>query len=96
LPQNDVVLAHGLPAESFLDIKAGSDYVRSRGPVCLYPDYCARIREAVGCVRLFVTRRELVAARAFVAGFAVEQEAAGAGGKRAHRMGRTARGRCDG
>jgi hypothetical protein len=38
-----VVLAQGLPEKSFLDIKDGSNYARSRGPVWLYPDYSARI-----------------------------------------------------
>lgn len=76
LPQDDVVLAQGLPAENFLDIKDGSHYVRSRGPMCLHPDYCARMREAVDCSRLIVTGPELAAARALVVGFAATLEAA--------------------
>ena len=33
LPRHDVVLAQGLPAESFLDLKDGSDYANGSGPV---------------------------------------------------------------
>ena len=70
LPRHDVVLAQGLPAESFLDLKDGSNYANRPGPVRLYPDYTARMWEAFGCARLIVTGPELAAARALVASFA--------------------------
>jgi autotransporter passenger strand-loop-strand repeat protein len=76
LPQHDVVLAEGLPAESFLDVKDGSNYANRPGPVRLYPDYAPKIWEAFGCTRLVVTGPELVAARALVADFAADRDAA--------------------
>jgi len=76
LPQHDVVLAQGLPAESFLDVEDGSNYARGPGPIRLYPDFTARMWDAFGCARLIVTGPELAAAPAPVARFATEQEAA--------------------
>ena len=76
LPQHDVVLAEGLPAESFLDMRDGSNYANRPGPIRLYPDYTPKIWEAFGCARLVVTGPELEAARALVMGFARQQKAA--------------------
>jgi hypothetical protein len=73
LPQHDVVLAQGLPAESFLDLKDGSNYANRPGPVRLYSDYTARMWEAFGCARLIVTGPELVTARTLVRHFAATQ-----------------------
>jgi hypothetical protein len=70
LPRHDVVLAQGLPAESFLDLKDGSNYSNRPGPVRVYPDFTVRMWEAYGCARLIVTGPELAAARALFAGFA--------------------------
>ena len=71
-----MLLAEGLPAESFLDMRDGSNYANRSGPFRLYPDYTARMWEAFGCARLIVTGPELAAARALVGRFAREQEAA--------------------
>jgi hypothetical protein len=76
LPRHDVVLAQGLPAESFLDPKDGSKYANRRGPIRLYQEFTARMREACGCARLIVTRPEPAAACALVARFATEQATA--------------------
>ncbi len=76
LAEHDVVLAEGLPAESFLDMRDRSNYANRPGPVGLYPDFTARMWEAFGCAPLIVTGPELTAARVLVAGFATEQEAA--------------------
>jgi T5SS/PEP-CTERM-associated repeat protein len=76
LPRHDVIHAEGLPAESFLDIKDGSNYANRPGPVRRYPDFAARVWEAFGCARLVVTGPELVAARALVAQFATYRTAA--------------------
>ncbi len=70
LPRHDVVLAQGLPAESFLDMKDGSDYAKPSGPVRLYPDFTSRMWEAFGCAPLIVTGPELAAARGLVERFA--------------------------
>jgi autotransporter passenger strand-loop-strand repeat protein len=76
LAQHDVLLAEGLPAESFLDLRDGSNYANRPGPVRLYPDYSARMWEAFGCARLVVTGSELIAARALVARFATHRACA--------------------
>jgi Hint domain len=76
LTQHNIVLAEGLPAESFLDMRDGSNYANRPGPIRLYPDYSARMWEAFGCARLVVTGPELQAARALVAGVAAAQAAA--------------------
>jgi autotransporter passenger strand-loop-strand repeat protein len=76
LSEHDVLLAEGLPAESFLDMKDGSNYARRAGPVRRYPDFSLRMWEAFGCARLVVTGPDLAAARALVAGFAMDQAAA--------------------
>jgi hypothetical protein len=76
LPLHDVLLAEGLPSESFLDLRDGSNYANRPGPVRLYPDFSARMWEAFGCARLVVTGPELQAARALVAGFAAARAAA--------------------
>jgi hypothetical protein len=76
LERHDVLLAEGLPAESFLDMRDGSNYANRAGLMRLYPDYSARMWEAFGCARLVVTGPELEAARAVVANFAPRQEAA--------------------
>jgi hypothetical protein len=70
LAEHDVLLAEGLPAESFQDMRDGSKYANRPGQIRLYPDYSARVWEAFGCARLVVTGPELDAARALVAGFA--------------------------
>jgi autotransporter passenger strand-loop-strand repeat protein len=76
LQHHDVVLAQGLPAESFLDLRDGSNYANRPRPVRLYPDYTARMWEAFGCARLIVTGPELAAARALVDSFVLARTAA--------------------
>jgi T5SS/PEP-CTERM-associated repeat protein len=76
LAEHDVLLAEGLPAESFLDMRDGSNYANRPGPVRLYPDFSVRMWEAFGCARLIVTGPELAAARELVGRFAAEREAA--------------------
>jgi hypothetical protein len=76
LTQHNIVLAEDLPAESFLDMRDGSNYANRPGPIRLYPDYSARMWEAFGCARLVVTGSELQAARALVAHAAAAHAAA--------------------
>jgi len=71
-----VLLAEGLPAESFLDLRDGSNYANRSGPIRLYPDYAARLWEAFGCARLIVTGPELAAARALLERCAAVQQVA--------------------
>jgi Hint domain len=76
LAAHDVLLAEGLPAESFLDMKDRSNYANGPGPVRLYPDFSARMWEAFGCARLVVIGPKLTAARALVGSFAQALDAA--------------------
>jgi hypothetical protein len=69
LEQHDVVLAQGLPAESFLDMRDRSNYANRPGPVRLYSDFSARMWEAFGCAPLIVTGPELEAARGLIERF---------------------------
>ena len=76
LAQHDVLLAEGLPAESFLDMRDGTNYANRPGPIRLYPDFSVRMWEAFGCARLVVTGPELAAARLLVARFAPARQVA--------------------
>jgi hypothetical protein len=67
LPQHDVLLAERLPAESFLDLRDGSNYANRPGPTRLHSDHTAQMWEAFACAPLIVTGPELDAARALVA-----------------------------
>ena len=73
LPRHDVVLAQGLPAESYLDVRDRSDYANGPGPVRLYPDFSTRMWEAFGCAPLVVTGEALAGVR----GLVDDQEVAG-------------------
>jgi T5SS/PEP-CTERM-associated repeat protein len=67
LPRHDVVLAEGLPAESYL---AGADlgmFSRPGAPVTLFPDLASRVWEAEGCAPLVVTGPALETARQRIA-----------------------------
>jgi autotransporter passenger strand-loop-strand repeat protein len=76
LAQHDVVLAQGLPAESFLDMKDGASYREGVGLRALCPDHCARLWEAYGCAPLAVTGPEFAAAQALLRQFARTEAAA--------------------
>ena len=73
LPQHDVVLAHGLSVESFLDMKDRSDFANAGGMMKLYPDFSSRMWEAYGCARLIVTGPQLASARAVVNAYATQR-----------------------
>jgi hypothetical protein len=63
LRRHDVILANGLPAESYL---AGADrtvFANHDGAVALYPDFSSRVWEAEGCAPLVVTGPAYDAAR---------------------------------
>jgi hypothetical protein len=62
LEQHDVVLAEGLPAESYLDT---GDRAKFSGTsvTALHPDFSARVLEAMGCAPVVVTGPRLSAAR---------------------------------
>jgi hypothetical protein len=72
LPQHDVLLAEGLPVESYLDTGDRFNFENGSGPLALHPDFSARrwntvrIWEALGYARLIVTGPELDSARQLV------------------------------
>ena len=63
LPRHDVLLAEGLPTESYLDVGDRSNFTNGGGPITLYPDFASRIWEAAGCAPLVVVGPKLDAAR---------------------------------
>ena len=69
LEHHDVLLAEGLPAESYLDTGDRFNFENGGGPISLHPEFSARrwetarIWEALGCARLIVTGPELDAVR---------------------------------
>ena len=65
LARHDVILAAGLPAESFLD--TGNRCAFSNGPViALHPEFNAWVWEAEGCAPLVVTGEKLERVRAML------------------------------
>jgi hypothetical protein len=62
LPRHEVVLAEGLPVESYLDTGNRSNFSNG-GPVRLHPDFSALSWEVLACAPLIVTGPRLDAAR---------------------------------
>jgi hypothetical protein len=52
LAQHDVLLANGMPAESYLDTGDRARFSNGGDVVTLYPDFAARAWEMRGCARL--------------------------------------------
>ncbi len=63
LPAHDVVLAEGLPAESYLDTGDRARFDNGGGAIDLHPDFSAAIWEGRGYARLVVTGPELAAVK---------------------------------
>ena len=63
LPCHDVLLAEGLPVESYLETGGRSAFTNGGGPVALFPDFHVRTWEAMGCAPLIVTGPQLDAAQ---------------------------------
>lgn len=63
LTRHSVLLAEGLPAESYLDTGDRSNFANCPGPIKLHPDFATREWEANGCAPLVVTGPALDAAR---------------------------------
>jgi len=51
---HDAVLAEGLACETFLDTGNRGAFANGGGPVAPYPDFSARMWEAMGCAPLAV------------------------------------------
>jgi hypothetical protein len=63
LPRHDVVLAEGLPVETFLDTGNRSNFADRAGTAILHPDFGSRVWEADGCAPLVVVGPALSAVR---------------------------------
>jgi hypothetical protein len=64
LPRHDVLLAEGLPVESYLDTGDRLNFANGGGAMRLQPDFSTVTWEAFGCAPLIVTGAKLDAARA--------------------------------
>jgi collagen type I/II/III/V/XI/XXIV/XXVII alpha len=67
LARHDVLLAEGLPTESYLDTGDRANFANAGKVVALHPRLAACVREGLGCAKLCVTGREVTAARAHLA-----------------------------
>ena len=63
LAEHAVLLAEGLPVESYLDAGDRSGFVNGGGPVALHPNFVAFRWEADGCAPLVTTGPKLAAVR---------------------------------
>ncbi len=63
LALHDVLLAEGLPAESYLDVGDRCYFSNGGSAIVLHPGFADRIREALSCAPIVVTGRELAAVR---------------------------------
>jgi hypothetical protein len=63
LPRHDVLLAEGLPVESYLDTNGRANFTNGGGLVALHPEFTPGIWEELGCARLVVAGPALEAAR---------------------------------
>lgn len=63
LARHDVLLAEGLPAESYLDCGDRGLFDNGDGPLVLHPDFASRTWESGGCAELKVAGPEVAAVR---------------------------------
>ena len=63
LATHEVLLAEGLPAESYLDTGDRAKFANGGEPVRLFPDFSVRTWDASGCAPLIVTGPQLNAVR---------------------------------
>jgi hypothetical protein len=60
---HDVLLAEGMPAESYLDTGNRGAFINADGPVMTHPDFALRVWEAEGCAPLRTAGPEVRALR---------------------------------
>lgn len=66
LPQHDVLLAEGLPVESYLEAGDRANFDNSGASLRLHPDFVTRAWEARGCAPIVISGPALDAARAML------------------------------
>ena len=64
LAHHNVLLAEGLPVESYLDIGDRANFSDAEGATRLFPDFAARTWEAFGCAPLVASGARLASIRA--------------------------------
>jgi hypothetical protein len=74
LPAHDVILAEGLPAESFLDTGNRAAFANGGGAVVMHPDFGLRVWQAESCAALVIDGPILAAVRAELRQIAQEQQ----------------------
>jgi len=67
LTHHAVILAEGLPVESFLDTGSRTNFENGGGAIALFPNFTSLKWETEGCAPLVVTGPDLEAARRHVA-----------------------------
>ena len=67
LPRHDIILAEGLPVESYLETGDRSAFSNGGEVLAMFPDFASRTWEAEGCAPLVVAGAELAALRDLVA-----------------------------
>ena len=73
---HDVLLAEGLPAESYLDVDDRGNFDNGGAVVRMHPDFATRVWEAEGCAELVVTGPVLDGVRARLATIAAAERQA--------------------
>ncbi len=66
LAKHEIVLAQGMPVESYLDNGDRANFTNGGGVVRLHSDFSSRIWDAYSCAQLVVTGPKLIAARQWV------------------------------
>jgi hypothetical protein len=67
LERHDIILAEGLPVESYLDTGDRSAFINGGSVVSFAPDFAIRVREAESCAPLTVTGSEIIAVKQQIA-----------------------------
>ena len=63
LPHHDVLLAEGMPCESYLDTGNRGAFDNGAGPTMLHPDFARRVWQEAACAELVMDGPDLQAAR---------------------------------
>ena len=63
LAEHDVVLANGMPAETWLDTGNRSHFANGGEVIALHPDFAVRAWETAGCAQLVLTGAKLTAVK---------------------------------
>jgi hypothetical protein len=59
LAEHDVLIAEGLPTESYLDTGDRSNFSNGGGAVMLHPNFSTQVWEGMGCAKLVVFGQEI-------------------------------------